>query len=203
MENFSIFCPLHGRDVLFSARGGGGFGVGGRGILNFWSIPNVSCNMFPMAPQLKFPNHASFFREGSLFRLLCWGIESSCSQGKAQACIQGALLFFLVNFGRRGGDFFSFFFGSQCVPQHVQWSSSFPVECWAKTIFLSQIGMQQQHDRETLIGRIDEMSVRDGFRGRNFLPLQYMIIKIILIFNSNKINIIILFINYKFLKFMF
>ncbi len=72
------------------------------------------------------------------------GIEISCSQWKAQACTQGALLLFLLNFGRRGWggeDFFSFFFGSQCVPQHVQWSSSFPVECWAKTIFLSQTGM--------------------------------------------------------------
>jgi hypothetical protein len=45
-----------------------------------------------------------------------------------------------------GEDFFSFFFGSQCVPQHVQWSSIFPVECWAKTIFLSQTGMT---DRQT------------------------------------------------------
>jgi hypothetical protein len=63
------------------------------------------------------------------------GIEISCSQWKAQACTQGALLLFLLNFGRkgRGGEnFYSFFFGSQCVPQHVQCSSIFPVECWAK-----------------------------------------------------------------------
>jgi len=52
------------------------------------------------------------------------GIKISCNQWKAQGCTQGALLLFLLNFGRRGrggvgGEgFFSFFFGSQCVPQH-------------------------------------------------------------------------------------
>ncbi len=51
------------------------------------------------------------------------GIEISCSQWKAQGCTQGALLLFLLNFGRRdqggwGEGFFSFFFSPQCVPQH-------------------------------------------------------------------------------------
>jgi len=52
------------------------------------------------------------------------GIEISCSQWKAQGCIQGALLLFFFKFlggeAREGwGEgFFSFFFGSQCVPQH-------------------------------------------------------------------------------------
>ncbi len=77
--------------------------------------------MFPMAPQLKFPSHASFLGEGSLFRLLCWGIKISCSQWKAQACTNGALLFFLLNFGRRGeggegGFLFSFIWFPMCSP---------------------------------------------------------------------------------------
>ncbi len=39
------------------------------------------------------------------------------ANGKAQACTQGALLFFLISFGRGGDkDFFSFFLGSQWVP---------------------------------------------------------------------------------------
>jgi hypothetical protein len=51
------------------------------------------------------------------------GIEISCNQWKAQGCTQGALLLFLLNFGRRGqggvgGGFLFIFFGSQCVPQH-------------------------------------------------------------------------------------
>ncbi len=44
----------------------------------------------------------------------------------------------------------------------------------SQNYFLSQTGMQQ-HGRETLIDGMDEMSVQDGFKGRNFLPLQYMI----------------------------
>ncbi len=40
-----------------------------------------------------------------------------------------------------------------CTWFWFQCSSIFPVECWTKTIFLSQTGMQQQHHgRETLIG---------------------------------------------------
>jgi len=59
-----------------------------------------------------------------------FGIEISCNQWKAHGCTQGALLLFLLNFGKRGrggwGEgFFSFFFGSQCVPQHNITMSSF------------------------------------------------------------------------------
>jgi len=42
------------------------------------------------------------------------GKEIHASNGKAQACTQGALLVFLLSLN--GKDFFSFFDGSQCVP---------------------------------------------------------------------------------------
>jgi hypothetical protein len=47
--------------------------------------------MFPIAPQLKSPNHTSFLGEGSLFRFLCWGsasIRSLSSQCVPQGCSQ-------------------------------------------------------------------------------------------------------------------
>jgi hypothetical protein len=49
------------------------------------------------------------------------GIEISCSQWKAQACTQGALLLFFLNFGRRGrqgrgGFLFNFLWFPMCSP---------------------------------------------------------------------------------------
>jgi hypothetical protein len=37
------------------------------------------------------------------------------ADGKAEACTQGALFFFLLSFGGQRKDYFSFFLGSQCV----------------------------------------------------------------------------------------
>jgi hypothetical protein len=56
--------------------------------------------------------------------MLSWEEKFHAADGKAQACNQGALLFFLSSFGGgevwgggAGGEgFFSFFPGSQCVP---------------------------------------------------------------------------------------
>jgi hypothetical protein len=47
-----------------------------------------------------------------------WEEKFHAANGKAQACTQGALLFFLLRFGvggMGGRDFFSFFPASQCV----------------------------------------------------------------------------------------
>jgi hypothetical protein len=56
------------------------------------------------------------------------GTEIHAANRKAQACTQGAFLFFLLG-GRLGGrerekDYFSFFLGSQCVPHYVPFNFS-------------------------------------------------------------------------------
>jgi hypothetical protein len=67
-----------------------GEGRGERGIFYFWSIPNVFCNMFAIAPQFKIPNHASI-----------WGREA-----------------YLGFYGGGGGGVASICsLGFQCVPQ--------------------------------------------------------------------------------------
>jgi hypothetical protein len=60
-----------------------------------------------------------------------WEEKFHASNVKAQACTQGALLFFLLCFGGGGGrDFFSFFPASQCV--HTMFLSS---SQWVPNIF--------------------------------------------------------------------
>ncbi len=86
----------------------------------------IRCIMHPVDPPepvLRI-SHSGFKRWRTLL-----GIEISCSQSKAQACTQGALLLFLLNFGRRGrGGRISFHFSLvpnvfpniilQCVLSH-------------------------------------------------------------------------------------
>jgi len=59
-----------------------------------------------------------------------WEEKFHAANGKAQACTQGALVFFLFMFWGWGGDFFSFFPTSQCVRTMFLSSSQ-----WVPNIF--------------------------------------------------------------------
>jgi hypothetical protein len=65
---------------------------------------------------------------------LSWEQKFHAADGKAQACSQGALLFFLSSLGRGGeGEFFfSFFPGSQCVPTILILSSQWDPNMFPK-----------------------------------------------------------------------
>jgi hypothetical protein len=58
---------------------------------------------------------------------LFWEEKIHAADGKAQACTQGALLFFLLSLGEEGVDFSSVFPSSQCVSTTFPWvSNGFP-----------------------------------------------------------------------------
>ncbi len=70
---------------------------------------------------------------------LFWEEKFHATNGKARACTQGALLFFLLSFGggRGGQGIFSFFLASQCVPTTLHSSSQWVPNMFPNLFFIA------------------------------------------------------------------
>jgi len=109
--------------------------------------------------------------------MLSWEEKFHAADGKAQACNQGALLFFLSSFGGgevwgggrgAGGEgFFSFFPGSQCVPFKFSMGSQYVAQ--VSNVFPNIFSIAP-HFYPICFGKCcPPFTYRTGPKGRNFV----------------------------------